>query len=356
MSDTLYLVVVYSAYFVSTFILSFLINRLFLKFASNLGIRNSNDSYIRWSSETKPSLGGISFFLIFLLSISCYPIFFQEHQVLFNKQLLGILSAATLAFLMGLSDDAYNTRPLLKLMVQILCGFILVSTGTYISIFANFYINYFLTIFWVVGLMNSINMLDNMDSISTIVSISIILNALLILYLNSDGRNIHIILLIGVLAALCGFLIFNWHPAKMFMGDTGSQFLGLFLATIGILYFWNTPDVNAKLIQSKQFFAAILAFAIPIIDTTTVFVNRLLKGKSPFIGGKDHTTHSLFFMGITEKRIAILFAGICSVSMFFNFLIIKYIENWGDVDIVLFSIYFIVLFLFLFIPTRKYGH
>ena len=160
MSDTLYLVVVYSAYFVSTFILSFLINRLFLKFASNLGIRNSNDSYIRWSSETKPSLGGISFFLIFLLSISCYPIFFQEHQVLFNKQLLGILSAATLAFLMGLSDDAYNTRPLLKLMVQILCGFILVSTGTYISIFANFYINYFLTIFWVVGLMNSINMLE----------------------------------------------------------------------------------------------------------------------------------------------------------------------------------------------------
>ena len=264
MSDSLYLILVYGTYFISTFILSFLINRLFLKFASNLGIRNSNDSFIRWSSEAKPSLGGISFFLIFLFSVACYPIFFEEHQVLFNKQLLGILAAATLAFLMGLSDDAYNTKPLLKLIVQIVCSLILILTGTYISIFLNIYLNYFITIFWIVGLMNSINMLDNMDSITAIVSITIILNALLILYLNSDGRNIHIILLIGVLAALCGFLIFNWHPAKIFMGDTGSQFLGLFLAAIGVLYFWNTPDVHAKLIQSKQFFAAILAFAIQI--------------------------------------------------------------------------------------------
>ncbi len=356
MSDTLYLTIVYISYFLSTFILSFMINGLFLKFASTLGIRNPNESFIRWSSEAKPSLGGISFFLIFLISIASYPIFFEEHQVLFNKQLLGILASTTLAFVMGLSDDAYNTKPLLKFIVQVLCAIILISTGTYISIFSNIYVNYFLTVFWVVGLMNSINMLDNMDAITAIVSITIILNALLILYLNSDGRNIHIILLIGVLAALCGFLIFNWHPAKMFMGDTGSQFLGLFLAAIGIIYFWNTPDVHAKLIQSKQFFAAILAFAIPIIDTTIVFINRILKGKSPFIGGKDHTTHSLFFMGLTEKRIAILFAGICFVSMFFNFLIIKYIETWTYIDIALFSIYFLSLFWFLFVPTRKHGH
>lgn len=356
MSDSVFLIFVYSSYFISTFLVSFLINGLFLKFASTLGIRNQNESFIRWSDQAKPSLGGISFFLIFLLSIACYPIFFEQRQVLFNKQLLGILSASTLAFLMGLSDDAYNTKPLLKLIVQILCAVILIATGTHISIFSNTLINYFLTAFWVVGLMNSINMLDNMDAISSLVSITIILNALLILYLNSDGRNIHIILLIGVMASICGFLIYNWHPAKMFMGDTGSQFLGLFLATMGIMYFWNTPDVHSKLIKSKQFFVTILAFAIPIIDTTTVFINRILKGKSPFIGGKDHTTHSLFFMGITEKRIAILFTIICFISMFFNFLIIKYIENWGYLHIFLFSIYFLTLFWFLFAPTRKYGH
>jgi UDP-GlcNAc:undecaprenyl-phosphate/decaprenyl-phosphate GlcNAc-1-phosphate transferase len=355
MSENVYLSILYTSYFISMIILSFLINGLFLKFASNLGIRNTADTIIRWSPTTKPSLGGISFFLIFLISVVSYFIFFDQSKALFNKQLLGLLASCTLAFLLGLSDDAYNTKPLLKLIIQICCALILISTGTYISIFSNVYINYALSLFWIVGIMNSINMLDNMDGITTIVSITIIMGALFILYLNSDGRSIHTIILIGVASALIGFLFFNWHPAKMFMGDTGSQFLGLFLAAMGILYFWNTPDVHGELIQSKQFFVTILTFAIPLIDTTSVVINRILKGKSPFVGGKDHTTHSLFFMGVTEKRIAILYAGICFVSMFFNYLIITYIVNWGYLHIILFSIYFILLFRFLYVPTRTHG-
>ncbi len=356
MNDSLYLILVYGAFFIGTVILSFLINGLFLKFASNLGTRNQDENFIRWSPQVKPSLGGISFFLIFLLSIASYPIFFEQHQVLFDKRLLGILAAGTLAFLLGLSDDAYNTKPILKLIVQIFCGLILIFTGTFISIFSDTIANYAFTLFWVVGLMNSINMLDNMDAISTVVSISTIMSALLILYLNSDGRNIYIIILIGVMAALIGFLYFNWHPSKMFMGDTGSQFLGLFLAAIGIIYFWNTRDVHGKLVQSKQFFVTILTFAIPIIDTATVVINRLMKGKSPFVGGKDHTTHSFYFMGLTEKRIALLYASICVISMFFNFLIIKYIDNWNWLHIILFSIYFLTLFWFLYAPSRKNEH
>jgi UDP-GlcNAc:undecaprenyl-phosphate/decaprenyl-phosphate GlcNAc-1-phosphate transferase len=356
MSDKVYLYIIYISYAIGSAIVSFLINSLFLKFASNLGIRNTSETIIRWSPKAKPALGGISFFLVFLLSIACYPIFFEQQSLLINKKLLGILGASTLAFLMGLSDDAYNTRPLLKLFVQIMCGLVLVFTGTYINVFSNPYFNYLLTVFWVVGLMNSINMLDNMDAITTLVSITIILNALLILYLNSDAHNIHILLLIGVLSSLVGFLYFNWHPSKMFMGDTGSQFLGLFLATMGIIYFWNTPDFHGKQIQSKQLFVTILAFAIPIIDTTSVVINRISKGKSPFVGGKDHTTHSLFFMGITEKRIALLFVGICLVSMFFNFLIIRFIENWSYLHIALFSVYFASLFWFLYAPTRKNKH
>jgi UDP-GlcNAc:undecaprenyl-phosphate GlcNAc-1-phosphate transferase len=355
MEGKLYLILVYSSYFISTVILSFLINGIFLKFATTLGIRNQDETIIRWSPQVKPSLGGISFYIIFLISIASYPIFFEQSKALFSKPLLGILAACTLAFLMGLSDDAYNTRPILKLIIQICCGLILISTGTYISIFSSDFINYGLTLFWVIGLMNSINMLDNMDGITTLVSITIILSALFILYLNNDNYSIHILLLIGVLAALIGFLFFNFHPSKMFMGDTGSQFLGLFLAAMGIIYFWNTPDTHGNLIQSKQFFVTILTFAIPIIDTTSVTINRLLKGKSPFVGGKDHTTHSLFFMGLTEKRIACLYVGICLVSMFFNLLIIKYIENWGYLHIILFSIYYLALFWFLYAPTRKYG-
>lgn len=355
MEEQTYLFIIYISFFVGTIVLSFLINGLFLKFASTLGIRNGSETVIRWSSTSKPSLGGISFYLIFLLSIIGYSIFFNQSQLLLNKQLLGLLTSCTLAFLMGLSDDAYNTRPLLKFLIQVSCAVILITTGTYIKLFSSEYFNYAITVFWVVGLMNSINLLDNMDGITTIVSIAIIMSAILIAELNNDYHNINVFLLLGIMAALLGFLYFNWHPSKMFMGDTGSQFLGLFLAAIGIMYFWNAPDVHGNNIQSKHFFLTILTFAIPIIDTTTVVINRLWKGKSPFVGGKDHTTHSLFFMGLTEKRIAILYFGICLVSMFFNFLIVKCITNWSNLHIILFSIYFILLFWFLFAPARKHG-
>ena len=356
MEEKNYLILVYVSYFLSATLLSFLINGLFIKFVSTLGMRNLDESQIRWNTQARPSLGGISFFLIFLLSVASYPIFFGQQSILLDKQLLGILAASTLAFLMGLSDDAYNTKPLLKFLIQISCGVILISTGTYIKLFSNIYFDYMLTLFWVIGLMNSINMLDNMDSITTIVSITIIMNALFIIFLNSDFQNIHILLLTGIMAALIGFLYFNWYPAKMFMGDTGSQFLGLFLAAISILYFWNTEDIDKNLIQSKQFFVAILAFAIPIIDTISVVINRISKGRSPFIGGKDHTTHSFFFMGLSEKQVALLYASIGLVSMGLNILIIKYIEEWGYLHIALFTIYFVVLFLFMYMPTRKYGN
>jgi UDP-GlcNAc:undecaprenyl-phosphate GlcNAc-1-phosphate transferase len=354
MEEKTYLFLIYTLYFIGTIVLSFLINGIFLKFASTLGIRNSSETIIRWSSTSKPSLGGISFYLIFLLSIICYSIFFKEPDILLNKRLLGLLAACTLAFLMGLSDDAYNTRPLLKFLIQVSCGLILITTGTCITMFSNHILNYAFTLFWVVGLMNSINMLDNMDGITTIVSIAVILNAILIIKLNNSVNNINVFSLIGVMAALIGFLYFNWHPSKMFMGDTGSQFLGLFLAAMGIIYFWNPINVYEDYIPSKHFFITLLTFAIPVIDTTTVVINRISKGKSPFVGGKDHTTHSLFFMGVTEKRIAILYFGICMISMFFNLLIVNYITNWSILHIILFSIYFILLFWLLYAPARKH--
>lgn len=346
--------IVLTSLFFLCFIFSLLINYILLRFAQTLGIRNKEEYQARWNNNAKPALGGISFYVIFLFSF-IFTLLLPHSDFGFNLQIVGILIAATLAFLMGLADDAFNTQPLLKFLTQVFCAFIIIFSGHSVIIFENQFINYLITIFWVVGIMNSINMLDNMDAITTIVSITVILSALMIVYLSSDGTSINVILLIGVLSALSGFLFFNWHPAKMFMGDTGSQFLGLFLAGMGIIYFWNTPDVHGKLIQSKQFFVTILTFAIPIIDTTTVVINRLSNRKSPFVGGKDHTTHSFFYMGLTEKRIALLYAGICFISMFFNLLIIKYIEHWGYIHIALFSVYFISLFWFLYAPARKHN-
>jgi UDP-GlcNAc:undecaprenyl-phosphate GlcNAc-1-phosphate transferase len=357
MEEGRYLYLAYIVFFVSSILFSFLINRLFLKFSSNLGTRNnSTENLIRWSNQAKPSVGGLSFFILFLLSIIFYLILFYKNESFFNKQLLGIIGSCTLAFIMGLSDDAYNTRPVLKFAIQILCGMILIATGTSIHLFSNIYLDYLLTIFWIIGIMNSINMLDNMDAITTVTSISIILNALFIIFLNNEYYNgMHVILLIGVMAALIGFLFFNWHPAKMFMGDTGSQFLGVFLGAMGIVYFWNAPDAKGELIQTKQILITALAFVIPIIDTTSVVINRMMAGRSPFIGGKDHTTHCLFFTGVSEKNIARLYFFIGGISVLLNYMIINITNEWGSLHIVLFSVYCLLLFAFLYAPTRKYG-
>ena len=253
---------------------------------------------------------------------------------------------------MGLADDAYNTKPLLKFSVQVLCAIILIATGTYIHLFGNIYLDYFITLAWVVGIMNSINMLDNMDGVATLVSIIIIGTGLSIQYLNHDFDHIYILILSGVMGALIGFLFFNWHPSRMFMGDTGSQFLGLILSSMAIICFWNAPDAAGKAIQTKQILITTLIFIIPLCDTAIVVFNRIMRGRSPFIGGKDHTTHNLFFLGITEKRIAVLFSLVTLISASMC-LLIRNIEDWSFLHITLFSAWFLLIFFILFYIVKK---
>lgn len=348
-----YLLAVFLGYFLSVTCFSLVLNGVLLRFSKTLGIRNHTEGMIRWNSEYKPSVGGICFYLLFLLSVASYTVFFPQSQSL-NHQLLGLLGASSLAFIMGLADDAYNTKPLLKLMAQIACAIILILSGTYISLFTDNNANYLLTVFWVVGMMNSINMLDNMDGITTIISINVLAFAVFFEYQRGEFMNVYFMIMLGVLAALCGFLYYNWNPSKLFMGDTGSQFLGVFLAAVGINCFWNAPDFSAHESHSRQLFVALLAFIMPIIDTSIVIVNRVAKGRSPFVGGKDHTTHHLVYMGFSERKVAITFAVISFISTSLTYFINRFIPNWGYLQIALFSLYFLGLLSTFFYITQKY--
>lgn len=335
------------------FVFSVLINSILLKFSQNLGSRTHNShNHIRWNPNVKPSLGGISFFVVFLLSFIILGFINNLMPVHFKSvKLIGIFAVCTIAFIMGLADDAYNTKPLLKFVTQIACGLILYFTGTRISIFAVESLNLALSVIWVAGLMNSINMLDNMDGITTTVSIVILC---FVIFLNQKLNLILTplpVLSLGLLGALLGFLIFNWHPSKMFMGDTGSQFLGCFLAVVGIDYCWNSFSLVNNLWLTANpvmlgFLTVALVFILPLTDTITVSINRLRRGQSPFVGGKDHTTHHLFFKGITEKRIAILFFGIglMGLSLALN-QILNYQSSWLAVCIIFCALTFVSLYL-----------
>jgi UDP-GlcNAc:undecaprenyl-phosphate GlcNAc-1-phosphate transferase len=122
------------------------------------------------------------------------------------------------------------------------------------------------------------------------------------------------------------------------MGDTGSQLIGVLLAAFGIICFWNTPFDRYMQYETKQILITIIAFVLPIADTTTVTINRMRAGKSPFVGGKDHTTHHLSYMGFSDRKVAFTFIGISALSYLLVYLIMRTI-NWSIPYIILFSIY-----------------
>lgn len=333
--------------------LSVIMNTIFLKFSKNLGRRNVDESIVRWSPVSKPALGGISFYIIFLVTYMLYTLLFRPVLDHLNVQYIGVLIAAGMAFLMGLSDDAYNTNPLLKFLVQVACGGVLILTGTYISFFELALFNYLLTLMWVVAVMNSINMLDNMDSITTIVSLFIIFCAISVSLLSPTINHFFLTSLIGVAGGLVGFLFFNWHPSKMFMGDTGSQFLGIFLSTFGIIYFWNNQAVGvSEEAVSKQFIIVLIAFVIPISDTLTVIINRLRRGQSPFVGGKDHTTHHLSYLGMSDRNVAQIFSGIAGISFVLIYVIVRVFPIWDISYSLAFGSWFLIVFGVLFGITQ----
>jgi UDP-GlcNAc:undecaprenyl-phosphate GlcNAc-1-phosphate transferase len=323
-------------------LISVITNGILLKFSLNLGTKNEVQQ-VRWASTAKPALGGISFFILFLFSIVFYAIFFNNSQLLLNTSFLGCFAVTSLGFMMGLADDAYNTKPILKFSIQFICGIILIITGNEILVFENEWLNHIITVFWIVGMMNSINMLDNMDGITASISVIICIAACLIILINNDFSNLYLVILIGVIAGLGGFLYYNWNPSRMYMGDSGSQFLGAFLAFIGIEFFWNAPDSYKELIPSKQIIISILIFIVPIADTTTVSINRIMKGKSPFIGGRDHTTHHLSYLGLTDRQVAFVLIFLSLFTMSLSVLFINQIPNWGIAHTIGFGVLFLII-------------
>ncbi|MBL57374.1 MAG: hypothetical protein CMP61_09310 [Flavobacteriales bacterium] len=341
----------YIIFFIVATAFSLLINGLFLKFSRTMGTKNNpGTTEIRWGSTSKPAFGGISFYIVFLLSFAVYAIIFASSDI--PLEFFGVLIASSIGFLVGLADDAYNTKPFLKFLGQFAAAVALIATNNYITLFDNTLINYALTFVWVTGMMNSINMLDNMDGITTSVSIGVISTALFTLVLTQDLNHLYFWVLLGTVAALIGFLYYNWNPSRMYMGDTGSQFLGALLAALGIYFFWNGYKFEDTSFFPKAI-TPILAFLPSIIDTTTVTINRIARGQSPFVGGRDHTTHHLSYLGLKDRYIAIFFLTmtfVCGgISLYFNY----QVKEWNTGVIIGVVVLMLGTFGFLFGITKR---
>lgn len=236
-----------------------------------------------------PRLGGVA---IFLSTLIVTLLLGERYNV---SQLAGILIGATLMSFMGLWDDRFSLPAGIKLVGQFVALGLLVITGVSIRVLPHPLLNLLATALWVVGITNAINLLDNMDGLSGgIAAIAAAHFALMCAY---TGQYLVGALAVAVMAACIGFLIYNWNPATIFMGDSGTLFLGFVLAAIGIKVDFprNIPIVTWMI--------PILVLAVPIFDTTLVTISRLKRRLNPLTTpGVDHTSHRLTYAGLTRRE------------------------------------------------------
>lgn len=340
--------------FIGLFLCSHSILNYIIKNPQNKILKTRKNFNDRWNVKPKPIFGGIAFYFSFLLA-SIISFYILDTNLSEKSTLLIIIFVVSLGFFTGLIDDIYNTVPWLKFVLQTLCGLILALNGISINFFDSSVLNIILTVFWVVAIMNATNLLDNMDGISGIVS-TIILCGFLVasLTLNSMPK-IYTPILVGVIASLICFLKFNFHPSKVLMGDTGSMFLGVILAIFGILFLWNY-EISSSITSSQLIKIIIIVsfFLLLITDTTTVFFKRIfIFKKSPFIGGKDHTTHHLSYIGMTEKQIFAFFSLIKLITVSLGILLLYFSEHINLI-VLIFSISILfIIFISLFIITHR---
>jgi UDP-GlcNAc:undecaprenyl-phosphate GlcNAc-1-phosphate transferase len=252
----------------------------------------------RWNENLIPSSGGLAIFVAFLIGV------FSSPNI--DMSTWGLMAGATVAFLLGLIDDLITISPPVKLTGQILAASVIVLSGTATAFFQSEILNILVSIFWLVAISNALNLLDNMDGLSSTTAM-ISAGFLAFFFLQSNDLQLLPIAL-SLAGAVLGFLIFNFPPASIFMGDSGSLFLGITLAGVAI-----AREPQASNILAIMGVPALILM-LPILDTAMVSITRIFRGQSPAMGGRDHMSHRLVSLGMSERRVVILLGGVSIIS------------------------------------------
>ena len=324
------------------FVMSSFLNYIVHKYSKNVNLKR-NQKEKRLSNKFIPPFGGIACSLAFLSSTRLIGKADDDFI------LIGIF--AVIVSLLGVFDDIYNLKWYIKLFFQTLLVFyplyylnLFLNIESFLGFDFNNYLNFLGSTLWILIIINSINFIDNMDGLAAVITGCICLQvAFLSNYLNQYKiTDISLLLFVTIL----GFFIFNYPPAKLYLGDSGSLFIGYCLGFISILFNW-TPVVET--IYTSFLNPLLLFFTIPLLDLLTVTSYRLRKGISPTIGGTDHISHRLLAAGLSETFVLFIFI-IYSVLCFL--LILFSVVSKGNIAYVG-LILFISLFIFTFMKVNK---
>ena len=278
------------------------------KIALKVGAVDRPNLERKTQKEPVPYLGGVAISIGITVASFAALLYSDFSTETFNKA-LSVLLPAILISAMGLYDDLRGLDPWPRLVAQTIAGIAvaiyLIQNDTLGQAFGNQFLNYTITIIWVVGICNSINFFDNLDggASGTVAVISIFLFAIAF----NQGQSLVSALAVVTAGATLGFLIWNKSPAKIYMGDAGALFLGIIIAVLTIRL---DPEVGP---HSRALAIPLLLMAVPILDTTTVVISRLSSGISPFTGGRDHLSHRLMRKGLGRRSTAYVLWGMAAL-------------------------------------------
>lgn len=290
-------------------VVSFLMTPPVKRFAEKVGAIDVPKDERRVHNHPIPRMGGLAIFIGFVLSLLIF--------VDVSTPVLGILLGALIIVVMGAIDDIVNLNAWIKLAGQIVAAVVAIRCGIVFDAISNpnpfseqatfvlaSYLPIPLTLLWIVGCTNAVNLIDGLDGlavgVSTISSLTMLVVALFV-----AEPNVAVILA-ALVGACLGFIPYNFNPAKIFMGDVGSQLLGFVLSTASILGMF-------KLHTMITFLVPLLALAVPLADTTFAFFRRIIHGQSPFHADKGHFHHRLLALGLNQKQAVAVLYGVSAV-------------------------------------------
>jgi len=284
-----------------TALVSFIITPLVKKFAIRINAIDVPKDERRVHCKPVPVMGGLAIYISFVIGVTLY------NGILTTSQ-LGIIIGATIIVMGGMIDDIKDLSPKYKLLIQIMGAVCLLMSGVRISILTNpfreFYpylnigwINIPVTIIWIVAVTNAFNLIDGLDGLAAGIAFIACVTLMIVSIIN--GRLEPAFLTAVLSGAILGFLPYNFNPASIFMGDTGSQLLGFLLAAISI-------EGSIKSATAFVVAVPILAFGLPIYDTLFAMIRRKSNGKPIMQADKGHLHHRLLDMGLSQKQAVII--------------------------------------------------
>jgi len=307
--------------FLLAFIVTFMTTPFTIKLAKKVGAVDIPKDKRRMHKKAMPKFGGPAVILGFLVSIIYLVIVMSMEKTInlfeteeYGRKLLGMFLGILVISVTCIVDDIKTIKPIVKLVGQILAAIIVVAFGIRIDDITMPFINtpelqelfsMFITIGWIVGVTNAINLIDGLDGLSSGISVISAISLLIIFVLNGSPL-VSIVLVTALAGALVGFLPFNFAPAKTFIGDTGSNFLGFSLSIIAILGV-------AKTYTAAVIVLPLIVLGLPIVDTLWAIIRRLIKGKSIkaiFKADKGHLHHRIVSKGFSQKQAVLIMYGV----------------------------------------------